>query len=673
MESAALSAPSSPIEAEVLRIRALLKDGHLAQALAATQTLRSQVPENRDVLYMMAVSLRYLNRVPEALATLAELERRHPAYSRLFQERGHCYVAMRSAEPAIEAFLRAVNLNPSLPASWHALEVLFRMTGRSADAEHAAREAAKLANLPPELLTAFGMFADGEIYAAEQIVRQYLLTHGDHIEGMRLLAQIGMKLDVADDAEFLLENVVALAPDYHAARYEYAVALLARHKHVRAREEMEKLLETDPNNRVYRTTYATVCVGFGDHSQALPLYREILAEAPNDPELHLSIGHALKTLGQTEEAIESYRAAAAVRPQYGEAYWSLANLKTYRFTDLEIARMRAAEAAANIQQPDRYHLCFALGKALEDRSEYAESFTFYDRGNALKKTECRYQAELLERNAHLQTSVCTREFFAARQGVGSPDRSPIFIVGLPRSGSTLIEQILSSHSQVEGTMELADIPRLVQDLRGREGTDDSTPRYPGVLAELAAEDFKRLGEKYLSDTRVYRQGKPCFIDKMPNNFRHLGLIHLILPNAKVIDARRNPLACCFSNYKQLFASGQQFTYSIDDIARYYRMYVELMAHWDEALPGPILRVQHEDLVEDLEANVRRILKFCELDFEPGCVEFYKTERAVNSASSEQVRRPIYREGLDQWRHYEPWLGPLREALGPLASERTVLQ
>jgi tetratricopeptide (TPR) repeat protein len=510
--------------------------------------------------------------------------------------------------------------------------------------------------------------ADGEIYAAEQIVRQYLLMHGNHIEGMRLLAQIGMKLDVVDDAELLLENVLVLAPDYHAARYEYAVALLARHKHVRAREEMEKLLKTDPNNRAYRTTHATVCTGFGDYSQALPLYREILAETPDDPELNLSIAHALKTLGQTQEAIESYRAAAAVRPHYGEAYWSLANLKTYRFTDVEIDRMRAAEASEHIRAVDRYHLCFALGKALEDRGEYAESFAFYERGNLLKKTECRYQPELLERNARLQASLCTREFFAARQGVGCPARSPIFIVGLPRSGSTLIEQILASHSLVEGTMELADIPRLVQELRGPERTD-SAPRYPGMLAELAAEDFRRMGEKYLDDTRVYRKGKPhgvpFFIDKMPNNFRHLGLIHLILPNAKIIDARREPRACCFSNYKQLFASGQQFTYSIDDIARYYRMYVELMAHFDDVIPGRMLRIQHEDVVEDLETNVRRILEYCELEFEPGCVEFHRTERTVHSASSEQVRRPIYREGVDQWRHYEPWLGPLKGALGPL--------
>jgi len=652
------------IETEVPRIRALLERGQFGPALAAAQALRAQVPENRDVLYMTAVSLRYLQRIPEALATLAELEKHYPDYSRLFQERGHCHVAMRSPESAIQAFLRAVNLNSSLPASWNALQVLFRMTGRLADAEYAAAQAAKLANLPAELLTAFGMFADGEIQAAEHIVRRYLLTHGDHIEGMRLLAQIGMKLDVVEDAEVLLENVLVLAPDYHAARYEYAVALLKRHKHVRAREELEILLKIDPDNRVYRTTHATVCTGFGDYSQALPLYREILAETPNDPELHLSLANALKTLGRTPEAIESYRAAAAARPHYGEAYWSLANLKTYRFTDAEIARMRAAETSANVQRVDRFHLCFALGKALEDRGEYAESFAFYERGNALKKTECRYRPEPLERNARLQASLCTREFFAARQGVGCRDRSPIFILGLPRSGSTLIEQILSSHSQVEGTMELAVIPRLVQDLQGQERSG-STPRYPGLLAELAAEDFVRLGEKYLGDTKVYRKGKPFFVDKMPNNFRHLGLIHLMLPNAKIIDARRDPLACCFSNYKQLFASGQQFTYSIDDIARYYRMYVELMAHWDCALPGRILRVEHEDVVDDLEANVRRILEFCELEFEQGCIEFYKTERTVHSASSEQVRRPLYREGVDHWRHYEPWLGPLKEALGPL--------
>jgi hypothetical protein len=280
----------------------------------------------------------------------------------------------------------------------------------------------------------------------------------------------------------------------------------------------------------------------------------------------------------------------------------------------------------------------------------------------LKRSESRYRPEIIENNTRKQIDVCTREFFAARAGSGSPRNDPIFIVGLPRAGSTLIEQILASHSRVEGTQELSDIQRIVVDLQGRE-PDLDNPRYPGVLAGTKPEEFLRLGEKYLADTRVYRTGKPHFIDKMPNNFRHLGLIHLMLPNAKIIDARREPMACCFSNLKQLFANGQEFTYSIADIARYYRTYLELMRHWDQALPGKVLRVLHEDVVDDLEGSVRRLLDFCGLEFEPACVEFHKTERSIRTASSEQVRQPIYREGLDQWKNYEPWLGPLKDALG----------
>ncbi len=649
---------------EIRGVRALLERSEFAPALQLALRLQQEAPENRDLLYMIAVAQRYLHRVADALATLGRLEELHPDYPRLYQERGHCYVALRSAPPAIAAFEQAVKMSPALPASWKALEVLYRMTGQLDAAKKAAAEVDNLAKLPPEIVTAFSMFADNEIADAEQLLRRYLLTHGDHVEGMRLLAQIGVKMDVYDDAETLLEGALALAPDYDALRYDYALILLRRHKHVRAREEMEKLLEKYPGNRDYRTTHATICTGFGDYEKALPLYREILAETPDRPELHLSIAHALKTVGRTAEAVQSYRAAAAARPCFGDAYWSLANLKTYRFTEGEIAKMRADEAAPRVGLEDRYHLCFALGKALEDRGEYAESFAYYERGNALKKGECRYRPEPLERNARLQQELCTRDFFATKTGVGCDSPAPIFIVGLPRSGSTLLEQILASHSQVEGTMELADILRMVQDLQGRE-TKDSIPRYPAILADLEPATFARLGEKYLADTRVYRTGKPFFIDKMPNNFRHLGLIHLILPNAKIIDARRDPLACCFSNYKQLFASGQQFTYSVDDITRYYRMYVTLMAHWDETLPGKVLRVQHEEVVADLETSVRRILEFCGLDFEPACVEFHKTERRIHTASSEQVRQPINRDGIDQWRNFEPWLGPMKAALSPL--------
>ena len=656
-----MSHPSA-VELEVRRIRELVNARRFAEASSAADALLVAVPENRDVLYLRAHAQRLRGDIPAALATLAGLERLHPRFSRLYQERGHCYVALKQASEAIDAFLHGVHINPALPASWSMLEGLYRMTGQAANAAAAAAHVATLKELPPEVVTATTLFSDGELAEAEQLIRAFLIKHGDHVEAMRLLARIGLERDVLDDAQLLLEAVLDLAPDYHAARFDYAQVLIKRHMYPQAREQAEKLLAADRLERNYRTLYAMTYVGLGMHERAIVLYRELLASATHPAELHLSIAHSLKTLGRRDEAIAEYHAAAAARAGYGDAWWSLANLKTYRFEDAELQQIRAAESAPSTPVVDRYHLCFALGKALEDRQQYAESFEFYSRGNALKRSECHYRPELFELNTRLQIEVCTPELFARHQDGGAPAADPIFIVGLPRSGSTLIEQILASHSAVEGTQELADIPRIVVDLRGREPEPDN-PRYPAVLAQLSAEDYRRLGAKYLSDTRMYRTGKARFIDKMPNNFRHVGLIHLMLPNAKIIDARREPMACCFGNLKQLFASGQEFAYSVEDIARYYRTYLQLMRHWNAVLPGRVLRVQHEDLVNDLEGNVRRLLDYCELEFEPACVEFHKTERSVRTASSEQVRQPIYREGLDQWRHYEPWLGRLREALG----------
>ena len=536
------------------------------------------------------------------------------------------------------------------------------MTGQADHAATAAAHVATLKRLPPEVLTATGLFSDGDLSAAETMVRAYLLKYGNHVEAMRLLARIGIERDVLDDAELLLEAVLTLEPDYHAARLDFARALMERHKYQRAREELETLLKLEPRNRHYKTLYTSTIVGLGEHEKAVTLYRELLEDAPQPADLHLSIAHSLKAIGKQQQCIEAYRAAAASRPSFGDAYWSLANLKTYRFTDLEITHMREEESAPGVAAPDRYHLCFALGKALEDRGQYAASWEYYERGNALKRAESRYRPEILETNTRKQIQVFTRAFLAQRESFGVAGADPIFILGLPRAGSTLLEQILASHSLVEGTQELADIPRMVLALQDRV-PDLDNPRYPGVLAGMKAQDFLELGEKYLADTRVYRTDKPFFIDKMPNNFRHIGLIHLMLPNAKIIDARREPMACCFGNLKQLFANGQEFTYSIQDIARYYRTYLDLMQHWDTVLPRRVLRVEHESVVDDLEGNVRRILDFCGLDFEPACVEFHKTARSVRTASSEQVRQPIFREGLDQWRHYEPWLSPLKDALG----------
>ena len=661
------TAQTTLLEQEILRLQELTRTRQYVAALAGIDPLLARHPEDRDLLYLAAMNLRYLNRVPDALELLRRLEQHHPRYSRLHQERGHCYVALRDGPRAIEAFRRGVSINQALPDSWQMLHRLYRMTGDQHNAATAAEHIAVLQKLPQPIVQAGSLFSDGDLTPAESIVRAYLLQHDDHVEAMRLLARIGIQRDVLDEAERLLESVLKLAPDYGAARADYASVLYKRQKHLRARQEMETLLQLEPGNRDYLKLYAAACVGLGDYEPIIGLYRRMLAEGAatgtETADLHLWLADLLKTVGRQPEAIQEYHAAIAALPDSGEAWWSLANLKTYRFAEDEIARMRTVEAAPATSLVDRYHLCFALGKVLEDQGRYEESWAFYERGNALKHAEIRHLPQIIETHARLSKQVCTKEFFAARQDWGVADPDPIFILGLPRSGSTLIEQILASHPQVEGTQELADVQRIVTELRGR-GTDLDNPRYPGVLTELTAEEFMRFGERFLTETRVYRRtGRPFFIDKMPNNFRDIGLIHLMLPNAKIIDVRREPMACCFGNLKQLFYSGQEFSYNINDLARYYRTYLEIMRHWNVALPGRILTVHHEDVVDDLEGNVRRILDFCGLPFEPACLEFHETPRNVRTASSEQVRQPISREGIDQWRNYEPWLASLRAALG----------
>jgi tetratricopeptide (TPR) repeat protein len=651
------------IDAELTAIRALLRDDNFAGALAAGKALLDRAPEQRDALLLTAVAQRFSGRIADALDTLARLEQHHPRFSRLHEERGHCFLFMRQAEAAIGAFSVAVGLNYALPNSWSMLEGLYRMTGNAEGRTAAAGQVASLRNLPSEVITATGLFADGDLDQAERMIRSFLLSHGNDIEAMRLLARIGSARKVFDDPEILLAALLEIAPDYHVARAEYAEVLIELHKYDQARAQLERLMREDPAHRPhFQNLYATAAVGLGDHVRAIGLYRDLLQGTAADADLHLSIAHALKTLGNRDEAVASYREAARCRPGFGDAYWSLANLKTYRFTDEELREMKACHADASLAPIDRHHLCFALAKASEDRGEYAESFRYYEEGNALKREESNYRAELIERNTRQQIEVCTPELFTRLQDAGAPDPDPIFIVGLPRSGSTLLEQILASHSQVEGTQELPNVQQMANNLRGRD-PDPSNPRYPRILTEMAPDELRALGEKYLADTRIYRSGKPYFIDKMPNNFRHLGLIRLMLPRAKIIDARREPLACCFSNLKQLFAKGQEFTYSVDDIARYYRTYLELMRHWDAVLPGWVLRVHHEDVVDDLESQVRRMLEFCGLPFEPACMEFHQTTRSVRTASSEQVRQPINRDGLEQWKNFETRLGPLKVALG----------
>ena len=621
--------------------------------------MQTALSESREALYRLAVRHRRAGRITEAIQALKRIEDLYPPFGSLFEELGLCLVAANDRSNAALAFARAAELNPCLIGSWRALENLFTAAGRTAEARQAASQVAELAALPGQIQLACSKFFDGERALAEDLVRQYLSAHGEHVEALRLLAKMAADAGVEYDSELLLNRAVSLAPEHLAARHELVLALLKRQKHELARGHITRLLASAPTHPGYRALHAEALAGTGDYNKALPIYGELLKEDPKDAELYVTVGDALKTTGKTAEAIDAYRYAMAARPGFGAPYWGLANLKTYRFTDAELKLMQQHEMNKATGAEDRYHLCFALGKALEDRDRFAEAFDYYERGNALKKATLNYKPETLENSARQQMSVCTSEFFATRRDFGSPSTAPIFIVGLPRSGSTLVEQILASHSQVDGTLELADIPRLAQELRSADAG----------LQSMTAELSRKLGERYLSDTRPYRAAgaggpRPRFTDKMPNNFQHLDLIQLLLPNAKVIDVRREPLACGFGIFKQLFANGQRFAYSLEDIGRYYRIYVELMAHWERVMPGKILRMQYEDLVNNLEPSVRRVLDFCGLEFEPACVEFHRSRRTVHSPSSEQVHQPIYREGLEQWRHFERWLAPLKRTLAP---------
>jgi len=642
------------VEIDINRVWELTESLRHTEALVALSALAIRLPESRDVLYLQALNLRFVDRGADALAVLARLERLHPRYSRLYQERGQCYLVLRDLPKAIDAFVQGVRINAALPYSWEMLERLYRMTGDAGGAATAAHHLATLSKLPPEVVQASSFFSDGDLLLAETLIRAYLRKDGNNVGAIRLLARISLERDALEEAESLLESVLKRVPDFHAARLDYAMVLLRQQKYPQSRQEAWKLLNHDPDNREYIKQYAAACIGLEDHEPVIELYEKLLTGMPQSgsevSDIRLWRGNALKTAGRHAEAVADYRAALTARPDSGVAWFSLANLKTYRFSADEVASMRAAESLPATSSLDRCYLCFALGKALEDQGEYAISWQYYERGNAIKRAGSRYRPEVAETNTRLRKQVCTAEFFAARTEWGIADPAPVFIVGLPRSGSTLIEQILASHSQVEGTQELTEIDRYAADL---------------ALKNLAAGDVRRLGERFMTETRTYRRlGRPFFIDKMPNNFWHIGLIHLMLPNAKIIDARREPMACCFGNLKQLFgANRQEFSYSIADIAGYYRTYLDLMRHWNTVLPGRILTVQHEEVVNDLEGSVRRILVHCGLPFEPACLEFHHTKRSVRSASSEQVRQPINRESVDKWRNYEPWLGSLRDALG----------
>ncbi len=651
-----MTSTSEDRTAQLQQAQKLLQSGNFAGGLTSANAILAIEPDDVEALYVAAVGARFLKEFDKAHSYLARLHAASPEFGRAWQEAGHLARDEARFEDAISAYTRATRFNPALEASWRAQSDLLIRQGRQSEADAAFAQAERLKIMPRELLAATNHLAEGRLLRAEEFCRHFLRQNPQHTEAMRLLAQIGIKLGILDDAEFLLESATEFEPDNIQIRLDYIDVLRRRQKFTEAKAQAEALHQRDPDNPLFQSHLAIESMQTGDYERAFALFDGVLSKLPNDPATLTSKGHALKTTGKQEDAVASYRAAIAAKPDHGDAYYALANLKTYRFTDEEIAAMRIQVERPDLTFMDRVHMSFALGKAYEDATDYAQSFAFYEEGNALKRRQTRYDADAMSAEIDLQIEHCTPELFAKHSDHGHPAADPIFILGLPRAGSTLLEQILASHSKVDGTLELPNILALAHRLRGRTAGESL---YPGILHELAPEQFAKMGEEFIENTRIHRQGAPFFIDKMPNNFRHIGLIKLILPNAKIIDARRDPMDCCFSGFKQLFAEGQEFTYGLEQVGRYYADYVRLMDHWHSVLPGAVLRVQHEDVLDDLEGQVKRMLDYLELPFEQACVDFHKTKRAVRTASSEQVRRPINRDGVAAWKPFEQWLEPLK--------------
>jgi tetratricopeptide (TPR) repeat protein len=609
---------------------------------------------------------RLLEREPAAAASQAsEILKVFPDQPNALAISGLALGRLGQGDAAIDALRRAVHLRPELPDVWRALGDHYSALEMREAADAAYAQHIRYSTHDPRLMNAALALAENRIPDAEAMLRDHLKRYPTDVAAIRMLAEVAARIGRVNDSETLLARCLELAPGFTAARHNYAMMLHRANKPEAALREIEGLLAEEPSNPGLRNLKAAVLGRIGEYDRAIAQYRGVLADYPQQPRIWMSLGHALKTAGQNAASIEAYRRCIGIAPQFGEVWWSLANLKTFRFTPDDVATMRAQLERTDLTNEDRFHFDFSLGKALEDAEDYAASFGHYARGNALRRKMVHYDAG--EPAAHTARSkrLFTSDFFAQRRGWGATAPDPIFVVGLPRAGSTLIEQILSSHSSVEGTQELPDVTTIARHVAKRTTREEGTA-YPRALEKFSADEIRALGERYLTQTRIHRKTtRPFFIDKMPNNFAHVGLIHLMLPNAKIVDARRHPVGCCFSCFKQHFARGQNFTYSLDDIGRYYRDYVELMAHFDAVLPGRVHRVFYENMVEDTEAEVRRLLEYCGLPFEEGVLRFHENQRAVRTASSEQVRRPIFRDGMEQWRHYDPWLDPLKRALGPV--------
>jgi tetratricopeptide (TPR) repeat protein len=558
---------------------------------------------------------------------------------------------------AVDLAREALALRPDTPAALRLLGLGLRATGQADEAADVEQRAFHAATQDAVLLRAGHALVANRLHEAEPLLKDRLRRDPYDYSAMRMLAEVAARIGRIHDCENLLRRAVVLAPSFEAARANLATVLYRQQRSAEALGQLDLLAIDGDGADAHLNLRAAALGRIGGYEEAIVIYRDVLSRHPDQPKIWMSLGHLLKTVGEQEESIGAYRRAIALAPELGEAWWSLANLKTVEFDGADIAAMKAALDDSALNADDKLHLHFALGKANEVRRQAEPAWTHYAAGNAIRSAQLEHDPDRIGELVDRSISIMTPQFFAGREGQGCQAPDPIFILGMPRAGSTLIEQILASHSQIEGTMELPDIMALAR----RPG---EARKYPEGLADLDAEALQSLGQEYLDRTRIQRsQGTPFFIDKMPNNWLYAGFIRLILPNAKIVDARRHPLDCGFSNFKQHFARGQSFSNDLTHIGRFYADYVRMMARLDEVQPGKVHRVIHERLVENPETEIRGLLAFCGLEWEDGCLSFHETKRPVRTASSEQVRRPLTRSGFDQWKPFEQWLGPLKEALG----------
>ncbi len=642
--------------------RSSLQKGEIAEALALARRAIALDAGHPPAVFLLGVALRLNGFQTEAIHQLTAFIALQPNVPQGHYELGLAYYANDQLAPAESALRRAVKLDAGFVSAWRVLSEVLITKGDADGAAQAHARTHLAKDVDPALKQASELFASGRIGVAEGICREYLRLHPTDVNAIRLLADIGYKLGLMKDAVQLYERCLMLAPDYTMARHKYALALSKQDKFDAAMTQVNQLLKLDNNNVGYKTLHAAVASSAGRYDEAHKIYEDVIARIPDDVSILTSYGHSLRYAGRGDRAAEVYRRAIASDPEHGDAYWSLANLKTVTFTESEVTAMRAQLASESTDGEDKYHLAFALGKALEDKKDYVGSYKAYELGNKIKHQFSGYDADETTRRVDHIISVCDAPFMSGFDTGGHQDNSPIFILGLPRSGSTLLEQILASHSDVEATAELHFISRIAAQLEGTRKRGDAR-RYPQLLSDLSESQRIALGQQYLDACAAHRKHEKRFIDKLPNNFMHIPLIRAILPNASIIDARRAPMAACFANFKQLFAEGQAFTYSLEDIGRYYVDYLRLMKHLDEVLPGYSLTVNYEDVVQDLETQVVRLLEYCDLPFQQQCVNFHENNRAVRSASSEQVRQPIFQSGLNQWQNYDSQLTSLKDVLG----------